>query len=101
VVTIMSMTFFTVGIIPVATAPVDQTYWAQTFICSLIMPWGMDMSFPAGTIIMSQSIPKQHQGVAASLTNTIVNYSISMVLGFAGTVELQFDHGGVQRKILC
>ncbi|KAI0173504.1 major facilitator superfamily domain-containing protein [Hypoxylon sp. FL1284] len=95
VVMVMSMTFFLVGVILVAVAPVDQTYWAQTFVCSLVIPWGMDMSFPAGTIIMSGSLPKQHQGVAASLINTVVNYSVSLSLGFAGTVEMQVDHGGL------
>ncbi|KAI1404848.1 major facilitator superfamily-domain-containing protein [Hypoxylon fuscum] len=91
---VLSMSFFTIGVILVATVPVNQTYWAQTFVCSLIIPWGMDMSFPAGTIIMSNSIPKQHQGVAASLINTVVNYSISMGLGFASTVEREVNNGG-------
>ncbi|RYC58350.1 hypothetical protein CHU98_g7867 [Xylaria longipes] len=98
VVMVMSMTFFLVGVILVAVAPVEQTYWAQTFVCSLIIPWGMDMSFPAGTIIMSSSLPKRHQGVAASLINTVVNYSVSLGLGFAGTVELQVDRGGHTEK---
>ncbi|KAI0432411.1 major facilitator superfamily domain-containing protein [Xylaria sp. FL1042] len=92
---VMSMTFFLVGVILIAVAPVEQTYWAQTFVCSLVIPWGMDMSFPAGTIIMSASLPKQHQGVAASLINTVVNYSVSLGLGFAGTVEMQVDRGGL------
>ncbi|KAI1325191.1 major facilitator superfamily domain-containing protein [Xylariaceae sp. FL0255] len=91
---VMSMTFFLVGIILVATAPVDQIYWAQTFVCSLIIPWGMDSSFPAGTIIMSNSLSREHQGVAASLINTVVNYSVSLGLGIAATVELHVDHGG-------
>ncbi|KAH9895434.1 major facilitator superfamily domain-containing protein [Xylariomycetidae sp. FL2044] len=94
----MSMTFFLIGVILVAVAPVNQTYWAQTFVCSLVMPWGMDMSFPAGTIIMSASLPKEHQGVAASLINTVVNYSVSLGLGFAGTVELQVAHGGLTEE---
>ncbi|KAI2606812.1 major facilitator superfamily domain-containing protein [Hypoxylon fragiforme] len=98
IVMVMSMTFFLVGVILIAVAPVDQTYWAQTFVCSLIIPWGMDMSFPAGTIIMSASLPKKHQGVAASLINTVVNYSVSLGLGFAGTVELQVDHGGLTEQ---
>ncbi|GAW13916.1 hypothetical protein ANO14919_033080 [Xylariales sp. No.14919] len=91
---VLSMSCFTIGVILVATVPVNQVYWIQTFICSLIIPWGMDMSFPAGTIIMSNSIPKQHQGVAASLINTVVNYSISLGLGIAGTVEANVNHGG-------
>jgi len=54
----------------------------------------MDMSFPAGTIILSNHMPKEHQGLAASLVNTMVNYSISIALGIAGTVEVQVNNRG-------
>lgn len=90
----IALTAFTVGTILIATAPVDQTYWAQSFVCMTVIPWGMDMSFPAATLILSDAVPKEHQGVAASLVNTVVNYSISLALGFAGTVEGRVSHGG-------
>ncbi|KAF2725481.1 putative major facilitator superfamily transporter [Polychaeton citri CBS 116435] len=89
-----AMLAFLVGTILVATAPVHQIYWAQIFVCTLVIPWGMDMSFPAGTLVVSNSVNKEHQGVAASLVNTIVNYSISIALGFAGTVEVNVNRGG-------
>ncbi|KAK4939420.1 multidrug-resistance type transporter aminotriazole resistance [Elasticomyces elasticus] len=94
VVMTIALTAFTVGQILIATAPVHQSYWAQTFVCTVIIPWGMDMSFPAATIILSNSVSKRHQGIAASLINTVVNYSISLGLGFAGTVEVHVDRGG-------
>ena len=90
----IALTAFTVGVILVATAPVSQIYWAQTFVCTVIIPWGMDMSFPAATLILSNAVSKEHQGVAASLVNTVVNYSISLSLGFAGTIESHVDRGG-------
>ena len=90
----MALSFFTIGHILIATTPVDQTYWAQTFACLIIIPWGMDMSFPAATIIMSNAVSKKNQGIAASLVTTIVNYSISLGLGFAGTVEVHVNNGG-------
>ena len=90
----IALTAFTVGVILTATAPVDQIYWAQTFVCTMIIPWGMDMSFPAATLILSNAVSKEHQGVAASLVNTVVNYSISLSLGFAGTIESHVDRGG-------
>ncbi|KAL0257585.1 hypothetical protein SLS55_008399 [Diplodia seriata] len=90
----VAMLAFTVGNFLVATAPVAQTYWAQTFVGFVVIPWGMDMSFPAGTIIMSRSLPREEQGLAASLLNTVINYSISIGLGFAGTVERQVNDGG-------
>ena len=91
---LISMTFFLIGGIIFATLPVHQTYWAQTFVGIIVLPWGMDMSFPAGTIILSRAMPREHQGLAASLVNTFVNYSISIGLGLAGTVEGQVNDGG-------
>ena len=37
----------------------------------------------------------EHQGIAASLVNTAVNYSISIGLGMAGTVEGHVNRGGL------
>lgn len=91
---IMSMTAFTLGNLFIAIAPVDQTYWALTFVCLLVIPWGMDMSFPAATLMLSNSVERKHQGIAASLVTTVVNYSISLSLGFAGTVEVHVNNGG-------
>ena len=90
----IALTAFIVGTILIATAPVDQSYWAQSFVCTIVIPWGMDMSFPAATLILSDAVAKKHQGIAASLVATIVNYSISLSLGFAGTVESHVNHGG-------
>ena len=90
----IALTAFTVGTILIATAPVAQSFWAQSFVCRIVIPWGMDMSFPAATLILSNAVAKKHQGIAASLVNTIVNYSISLALGFAGTVEGHVNHGG-------
>lgn len=94
VVMIIAMTCFTIGVILIGTAPVGQTYWAQTFVCIVVIPWGMDMSFPAATVILSNAVKKEHQGIGASLVNTLVNYSISIALGFAGTVEVHVNNGG-------
>ena len=52
------------------------------------------MSFPAATILLSNLVPKGQQGVAASLVATVVNYSISIGLGIAGTVESHVSEGG-------
>lgn len=112
VVLLIALAAFTTGLILLATAPVGQSYWAQTFVSLLIMPWGMyvrlspisppnppanstrDMSFPAGNLLLSNSMPKEHQGVSASLVNTAINYSISLALGFAGTIETHVNDGG-------
>ncbi|KAF4611339.1 hypothetical protein G7Y89_g15674 [Cudoniella acicularis] len=85
---------FTVGLILMVTAPVGQIYWAQTFVSMIVMPWGMDMSFPAANLLLSNKMAREHQGVSASLVNTVINYSISLSLGIAGTVEGQINGGG-------
>lgn len=91
---VSAMAAFCVGNILLGTMPVDQTYWIQSFLTLVITPWGMDQSFPAATIILSDFVPKEHQGIAASLVVTIVNYSISLGLGIAGTVEVHVSNGG-------
>lgn len=91
---LLATIFFLVGQVLIATAPVDQIYWAQTFVSIIVMPWGMDMSFPSGTIILSNNTPKHDQGIASSLVNTTVNYSISLALGIAGTIVRNINASG-------
>lgn len=55
----------------------------------------MDMSFPAATLMLSNASKREHQGIAASLVTTVINYSISPSLGFAGTVEANVNNGGM------
>lgn len=90
---VIAMAAFLVGNLLIATLPVHQIYWAQIFVATVVSPFGMDMSFPAATIYLSNTIEKERQGVAASLVNTIVNYSISLGLGFAATVEVHVSRG--------
>ncbi len=91
----LALAAFTIGTILIATMPSEQIYWAQMFVSACITPWGMDMSFPAATLILSNSVQKEHQGIAASLVLTVVNYSISLGLGFAGTIEVNVNNGGL------
>jgi hypothetical protein len=52
------------------------------------------MSFPTGILILSDAMPQKDQGAAGSLVNTVVNYSISMGLAFAGTVDRYVNNYG-------
>lgn len=90
-----AMCAFCLGNVLMATLPVGQLYWKQAFFSMAVTPWGMDMSFPAATIILSNHVPARHQGIAASLVTTVVNYSISWGLGIAGTVEVHVNNGGL------
>lgn len=96
VIMLLSMSAFLIGTTLIATAPVNQIYWAQAFLSIIVMPWGMDMSFPSATILLSSKVGSENQGVAMSLVNTVVNYSISVGLGLAGTVRSQVDKDGTQ-----
>ncbi|KAM3505524.1 hypothetical protein MY11210_007940 [Beauveria gryllotalpidicola] len=84
----LALTAFTIGIILTSFSPVHQIYWGQIFVSMLIMPFGMDMSFPAATLTLSNAVAKEHQGIGASLVNTVVNYGIALGVGIAGTVEV-------------
>ncbi|KAJ5936012.1 major facilitator super multidrug transporter mdr3 [Penicillium verhagenii] len=85
---------FLIGCLLQATAPVAQSYWFNTFWSFVITAWGMDISFPASATILSNAVPPKHQGMSASLVNTVVNYSIAIGLGIAGTVEAQVQKQG-------
>ncbi|KAK4179733.1 major facilitator superfamily-domain-containing protein [Triangularia setosa] len=64
---LISMCAFFIGSLLLATAPVHQSYWFNTFFGILIMPFA--------TILLSNRVSKEHQGIAASLVVTTVNYS--------------------------
>jgi len=66
--------------------PIDQTYWGQEFVATIVAPFGGDISFPAAALIVSNTVPMHQQGVAASLVTTAINWSIAFGLGIGGTV---------------
>lgn len=63
--------FFVLGSVLMALAPVEQTYWAQTFAAVVLMPGAMNLSFPAATILLSEALPREKQGMAASSVATV------------------------------
>lgn len=89
---LLSLLAFCTGNCIAGNEPVSAT--ALPYISSGIMPFGMDMSFPASSIILSDFLPTHQQGAASSIVNTVVNYSIALGLGFAGIVETHVNDGG-------
>ncbi|KAJ9477943.1 Low affinity ammonium transporter [Pseudozyma hubeiensis] len=89
---LLSLLAFCIGSIIAGATPVRVE--ALPYISSAIMPFGMDMSFPAASIILSDLLPPHQQGTASSIVNTVVNYSIALGLGFAGVVETHVNDGG-------
>ncbi|OTB09454.1 hypothetical protein M426DRAFT_70715 [Hypoxylon sp. CI-4A] len=93
VVVFTSLIGFTLGSALVATMPATQIYWTQLFFSVLIVSLAMDTGFPAATLALSNSVEKKYQGTAASLVSTVMNYSISIGLGIARTVESYVNTG--------
>ena len=85
---------FCIGNILIAICTISSTYWTYIFLSMCITPFGMDLSYPAGLLIVSNSLPKERQGAGASMINTVVNVSISLGLGIAGTVQSRLLSGG-------
>lgn len=78
---------FTCGDIMLSVTPIDQSYFRLLFGQMFILCWGMDLSFPAATIILSDYLPLHQQGMAGSLVATVVNYSVSLFLAIGLVVE--------------
>lgn len=87
---LIAMLNFFIGATLLGTVPMAQTYWLQTFLSVLIMPGAMNLSFPTATMMLSNAMPREQQGMAASLVSTMVNYCISSGLGLAGSVHHAF-----------
>lgn len=96
---IFSMACFLGSCIMQAVTPVDQTYWALTFPTWILSTISTDTSFPSGSIILSEHLPYEYQGMAGSLINTIVNYSNSFFLGLSTVVEVEVQKRYPQEKL--
>jgi predicted MFS family arabinose efflux permease len=89
-----ALTSFFVGNLLMATAPRHQSWWANVFVSQLIETFGSDWSFASGSLIIANSVPQNVQGTASGLVQVIVNYSIALGLGMAGTIEAYVNDGG-------
>lgn len=78
----------------IATQPVHQLYWAQTFPAIFFGSMCPDFVYVAAQIIASNSVGKRDQGIAGSLVGTLNLYGNSLGLGFAGTIEVELIRHG-------
>lgn len=92
-----AMVCFFVGQTMMAFMPVDQSYWAMMFPICLIICFGPDLSFACASLIASDKLKPEEQGVAGSFINTMVNYSVGLGLALAGNVEVSVNDGGRDR----
>ncbi|SSD61947.1 related to Aminotriazole resistance protein [Saccharomycodes ludwigii] len=84
-----SMCAFTTGSAMLSVVPVHQNFFRMTFGMMIILSFGMDFSFPSSSIVLSDELPRANQGMAGSLVNTMINYGMSLFLGFGTTVEAE------------
>lgn len=77
------MTAFLIGNLGMIFVPAVQIYWAAILPIACLVVFGPDLSFASASIIASNAVPMELQGVAGSLVSTAVQYSISLGLGLA------------------
>ncbi|SCU89850.1 LAFA_0E21396g1_1 [Lachancea sp. 'fantastica'] len=94
VILLASMIAFDCGCIMLSVTPVNQSYFKMTLGIMIILSFGMDLSFPASSIIVSDELPGQYQGMAGSLVSTMVSYSSSLCLGIGTTAEHYINKDG-------
>ncbi|KAK8846854.1 hypothetical protein IAR55_005942 [Kwoniella newhampshirensis] len=84
---LIAMLFFMICNLLGATAPTHGIYWGNTMFSLITGAIGPDLSFSTGQLIVSNAVDHEFQGIAAGMVSMITNYSMSIGLGMAGTVE--------------
>ena len=90
----VSMFSFLIGNLLMSFANYSKVYWAFIFPACLLVVGGPDLSFASSSIIISNAVLPEEQGVAGSFISTVVLYSISIGLGIGATVEAHVNKGG-------
>ena len=91
---LIAMAAFLAGSALMAFAPVDQIFWIQTFLSIVLIPIGMNVSTPVAAVLVSNAVPKEHQGIATSLVTAAIFTSVAVSLGIAGTIESYVNESG-------
>ncbi|PYH43126.1 uncharacterized protein BP01DRAFT_108936 [Aspergillus saccharolyticus JOP 1030-1] len=90
----VSMFSFFIGNLLMSFANYSPVYWAFIFPACLFVVGGPDLSFASSGILISNAVLPEEQGVAGSFISTVVQYSISIGLGIAATVEAHVNDNG-------
>ncbi|GFF51660.1 uncharacterized MFS-type transporter C1683.03c [Aspergillus udagawae] len=90
----VSMFSFLIGNLLMSFANYSPVYWAFIFPACLLVVGGPDLSFASSGILISNAVLPEEQGVAGSFVSTVVQYSISIGLGIAATLEAHVNNGG-------
>ncbi|WQF78381.1 Putative major facilitator superfamily, MFS transporter superfamily [Colletotrichum destructivum] len=77
-----------------ATAPPEQTHWANAFVSSLLAPLEMVVASPLATTMLRENLPEEQKRIASSVVLARSSYAISFFMGIASSVEVQVNQGG-------
>ncbi|XBW36118.1 hypothetical protein QEN19_001694 [Hanseniaspora menglaensis] len=75
----------------------SMPYWALEFVGTCILSFGMDLSFPASSIVLSDLIPNGNSG---SLVSTMTNYGVALFLGIGSYAEKRISAKHAQWNLL-
>ncbi|KAI9776687.1 MAG: hypothetical protein M1839_009414 [Geoglossum umbratile] len=80
-----------------AIAPVGASFWAYTFPSMICATVAIDTTFNITNIFITTSLPRNQQGFAGALINSLMHLGIAFFLGLADVVATSTTHLG-QRK---
>ncbi|CCK69765.1 uncharacterized protein KNAG_0D00130 [Huiozyma naganishii CBS 8797] len=75
---LISLLAFLVPPILMATMGAGQTYWGEVFVTTIVISFGLDISFPSATLLLSNRIPDKFKGLGASLVGAVLNYATAL-----------------------
>lgn len=70
-----------------ALAPLGASYWAFTFPSTVFATIGIDITFNISNIFITTNMPRERQGLAGGLINSILHLGITFCLGFSDIIQ--------------
>ncbi|CCF57477.1 hypothetical protein KAFR_0C04860 [Kazachstania africana CBS 2517] len=74
---------FLICAILISTMTLQETYWGNAFVATVIIAIGLDVAFPSATLLLSNGVLNEQQGLAAALAATALNYGTALGPGVA------------------
>jgi hypothetical protein len=72
-----------------ALAPIGANYWAYTFPSAIFATIGIDITFNIANIFITTNLPRERQGLAGGLINSILHLGITFCLGFSDVIQAE------------
>lgn len=88
VVILLGLLAFLAANVLTGTKSQGQVYWGEMFCSCLVLPWALDLSIPASTIVIQKEIPLSLQGSGAAVVSTSLFFSVSVGIAIGGNAEI-------------